>query len=880
MIDSVLDMFFAATASPEKKAVGFQVFENFVATAPVSMLSQGFSDKLMKCLINQSANAQRYLHTIAKRLLDAIVARATADGQAAPIIFAALIKDNGMLAFDKLTKTETVATIATQSSESAQLAILSVYEMLITQQSPAAKQQEVDARFNLIGDQLVSLAKIHIKSQTAPCSWTAWLDKVFQIIGALGFAIEPNDGLKEALSQPLSSKIQESFRTKFASCLANLLNATSPIDDKTKQVCNVDLAINKATGHFQRCNALLRDVGFVTLAQAESGVLELCDRVVELQNNMKSISSKKGKDAKKKSTGGEDVEMKDNETDDEEKHAMQKTAMNLLANMTLFQAYNGEADAFSMLQDFVDIHETLGTANGDPSGLPAEAVASIVEIILSFCSQSTPLHKRVADLAFRGLSSVLTPEALNSMLEVLEQKEGLAGQQALFGDAAEEINSAESANEHTDEAESTTIGEEDEEDAEDHAELLDTTSFEIIDVDDEDSDVELIDGELVEHGQNGNDDTAEDDSSETSSTSSSDNDNDDDDEDDTPDQELTDFEAKLASILRHPNSTSKTNDNADDDDDDDAASISTDSTMNSSQMEELDKHLIAIFRERSKASHGNVNGAHNTSGSSSTDPKQTKAQTQRRAKENIIAFKNRVFDLLELYLSSETKHRVGNGDGYKSAMALNALLPLLQCLRGSRSSQIQARASRVLLDVFIGTAKKRKAWPAVDVSLGFDEGEGITEEIAAAVPVPAPATINAWALLRQTLDETTLFASREHAKAGSRACLFLARCLLVSGANSGYNSDSNNISAQQIRSKIAGVYSAAHSMALARAAGGAPADEGKEVGKKKKKKGKKAGLDEDGNGNEDGKGKEEVRLPDWQAAVWSEWEEFERQTRK
>jgi len=481
----------------------------------------------MKCLINQSANAQRYLHTVAKHLLDAIVARATADEQAAPIIFAALIKDNGMLAFDKLTKTETAATIATQSSESAQLAILSVYGTLIMQQAPAAKQQEVDARLNLIGDQLVSLAKIHIKSQTAPCRWTAWLDKIFRILAALGFAIEPNDSLTHELSQPLSSKIQENFRTKFASCLANLLSATSPIDDKTKQVCNVNVAINEATGHFHRCNALLRDVGFVTLAQAESGVLELSDRVVKLQDNSKSISSKKRKDGKKKDTKKKDIEMKDNETHEEEKHAMRENAINLLANMTLFQAYNGEADAFSMLQEFVDIHEMLGAANGNPSGLPVEAVASIVEIILSFCSQSTPLHKRVADLAFRGLSSVLTTEALNSMLEVLEQKEGLAGQQALFGDAAEEIDGAESADEHTDEDKGT--DDEEEQDAEDHAERLDTTGFEIIDVDDEDSDVELIDGELVEHDQNGNDDTAEDDSSATSSPSSSDDDVDNDD---------------------------------------------------------------------------------------------------------------------------------------------------------------------------------------------------------------------------------------------------------------------------------------------------------------------------------------------------------------
>lgn len=810
------------------------------------MLAQAFSVKLMNCLINQSANEKRYLHAVAKRLLDAIVARAIADDEAAPVILAALIKDNGQLTFDKLTKSETVATIASKSTESAQLTISKVYETLITQQPPDLKPQEVDARLNLIGDQLVALTKSHIKVQPSPCDWTGWLDKTFQILGALGFAVEPNTYLQGELAQPLSLKAREGARAKFASCLANLLNATDPIDETTKQKCNANIAISEAASHFHKCNSLLRKMGIVTLSEADSRITDLCDEVFKLQEISSKGQDKKKKDKKRKEpTANDDMnqEIKNN-TD------MQKDAVNLLASMTLFQAYNGEADAINMLQEIADFHKTLGKDNTTQTHIPADVMANTTEIILSFCSQSTALHKRVADLAFKGLSSAMTPEALDSMLEVLEQKEGLAGQQALFGDAAEEVDGAEE-DEEDDENDDDDVDSASDDDPENtnEDEELDHTGFEIVDVDDEDSDVELINGELVEHenDEDEDEDEDEDDASSTTSTSSDGSDS-----SDTPDQELTDFEQKLASILNLPKSIHNN-------DDDDAASTTTDSTMNSDQMAELDTHLSAVFRERSKASGGPTT-------STSSEKQATKAQTQRRAKENIIAFKNRVLDLLTDYLSAEVKGN-GRGNGYKEPVALNCLLPLLRCLRVSRSAQIQARVSKVILEVYIGTAKKKRAWPSVDPSFGFDDNTSEDDDADDDNDVDADADEDAetntskkipiWTLLSKTLSETSLFTSREYTKAGSRVCLFLARCLLNS------SSPTSTPSLEQVRSRIAQLYSVAHTIALF----GADDPTGKES------KTKVHTVSEGGRARE-------VQLLDWQEAVWSDWAEFDRQTRK
>jgi len=171
----------------------------------------------------------------------------------------------------------------------------------------------------------------------------------------------------------------------------------------------------------------------------------------------------------------------------------------------------------------------------------------------------------------------------------------------------------------------------------------------------------------------------------------------------------------------------------------------------------------------------------------------------------------------------------------------------------------------VILEVYIGTAKKKKGWPDIDAGFGFDDhkdkdigedddGDGETDT----------SKINAWSLLSQSLIETTLFASREHTKAGSRACLFLARCLLNS------SSPTSTPSSEQVRSRIAQLYSVAHTSAFAKAAGSDAANvkyDGKES------KTKKHIVSEGGK-------EREVQLLDWQEAVWSDWAEFDRQTRK
>jgi len=786
----------------------------------------------MKCLINQSASTQRYLHAAAKRLLDAFVARAKYDEVGAPVIFACIVKDNGALSFDQVTKSNTITSIL-QSVEAPALAtIVDTYTQLIERPVGSDTEQASNTARNVVADQLVSLVRTRCQSDRPDSSQIpTWLRAVLDLLVSGGFASQESDDETSKYVPKLSQKSRVVLRTRLASCLAIPLNTAK--------------SSTEAIVYFQHCIHKLNKINVVTLAEADQQVVQLI------------------KDSSK---------LMQQDIDDKIMTKTQADALRLILAMTIFQAYEGEAEAANMLNELLAMFESFEKAQKRGRGLPKQVMTSVTEMILALCSQTTALHRRVAEIAFGDLASLLTSAGLSSMLDVLEQQEGLQGQQALFSandDGAEGEGS-------TDEKEEDDSVDEDAEDDVEDEEAATTTNgdFEIVDVDDEDSDVEIVNGELVDHKE---DDNTSDDASSVSKEEDSD-------VEDVPD-ELTEFERKLASILNVPGNTSskpKANDN--DNDDDDAASTTTDSSMGSSQMEELDTHLSAIFKQRAQS--------YNSTSTPGSGPAPTKAQTQRRAKENIVNFKNRVLDLLSIYLKA---------GGHRDPKALDCILPLLRCMRETRETQIRNKAGKVLVDSFIAVAKK-KGLPAVstvdaaeveaesssassedhgdDEDDDEDTSEDDAEEYLSPELTASDSHPPALPLLSAALDELVRFPSRDHAKAASRACLFLARCLITAA-----DASAGSISARTAtRERIAQLYEQAH----ARALGGstttdAEADMSTNGGDsiKKSKKEKKQKQQEDSARQDSVIDPKNARvLPDWQEAVWREWHQFERQTRQ
>jgi DNA polymerase phi len=227
-----------------------------------------------------------------------------------------------------------------------------------------------------------------------------------------------------------------------------------------------------------------------------------------------------------------------------------------------------------------------------------------------------------------------------------------------------------------------------------------------IDVEDM-SDVEMIDGEAV--GVDGSDKSGSDDDDEDSDDESS---GDDDEADEEDDEELAAFDKKLAEAL----GTAGFDMDGDEDD--------QDSDMNDEDMLAIEPALEKVFKEIKKRSG--------------------KKQDNKEAKDNIINFKNRVLDLLTIYVKAQ----------HSNILALDILMPLAILIRTTSSKPTAEKAFAVLKNYF-DACSKHKTTPAVSDS----------------EPVLA--------LLASVHEEMAKDGSKLHASACSRSSLFLAKVLVA-----------------------------------------------------------------------------------------------------
>jgi DNA polymerase phi len=221
----------------------------------------------------------------------------------------------------------------------------------------------------------------------------------------------------------------------------------------------------------------------------------------------------------------------------------------------------------------------------------------------------------------------------------------------------------------------------------------DDVEMEDADSEDLDSDVEVIDA------------------SDESSPDEDEADEDEEEDEDEDDENLKEFDAKLAAVLKTHRA----------DQDADAESSSSDADMNDDEMEVVDEQLAKYFRARNNA--------------------QSKKKDRTAAKVAMHNFKNRVLDLLEIYVKKSHSNPVG----------IAMILPLLRFIRITHVTQLSSKAGNVLREY--ARLCKGAAVPKID----SDE------------PV--------WPVLRAVHQEATRSGPPNHASACSQASLLLVKTL-------------------------------------------------------------------------------------------------------
>jgi DNA polymerase phi len=636
---------FHTSSSAERKALGFQVLAMAITSAPSPLLRQLFTPNLTRCIINQRAGAQRYLFDAAKAALNSAVARSKQDPSAASGLIQGLIEE-GAPNFDQATKTKTIDTLLGQASPEALASVVIFIQKLMRKPNVKhGEQAQADAQRRMLADLLLSIVRTHKEpsdlfvkhdSKQKNATPSTWLNTVLDTLIELGYC-EPSES--DEVSPALSDASKSICRSRLSSCVAQLMNL--PLADASTAVYGLLKALRSSKrSHFQlsaskEAKALVK--------RTDKAIQDAQEKVAKTKNQSKAATAQ---------------------------------AFALLFAMSVFQIYNEEPDAIPVLED---LHACAGDWGKD-----TESASVLIELLLSFVSKQSALFRKLAEQVFSAFTGSLNADGLQSMLDILTQKESLSGQQELFAQGEDGDGAGE------------------EEDSDDGS---------AIDVEDM-SDVEMVDGEAVGvHGSNesGSDDDDED-SDDESSGDDDDDDNDEADEED--EEELAAFDKKLAEAL----GTAGFDMDADEDD--------QDSDMDDEQMLAVEPALEKVFKEIKKRSG--------------------KKQDNKDAKDNIVNFKNRVLDLLSIYVKAQ----------HSNILALDILMPLAILIRTTSSKPVAEKAFAVLKNYF-DACNKHKSTPAVS------ESEPIL------------------ALLASVHEEMAKDGSKLHANACSRSSLFLAKVLVA-----------------------------------------------------------------------------------------------------
>lgn len=244
------------------------------------------------------------------------------------------------------------------------------------------------------------------------------------------------------------------------------------------------------------------------------------------------------------------------------------------------------------------------------------------------------------------------------------------------------------------------------------------------DAEGEDSDVEVIDASDVEEIDAEADDANDSDSSSDLNNSESE------DED-----ELAAFNAKLAEALGTGNDLES---NASD----------SDADMNDDEMEELDGKLAEFFRARQQTTSN-------------------KKKDKKDAKETMINFKNRVLDLLEIYVKRQPSN----------PLALDLLMPLLQLIRKTTEKQLGDRAVNLIREY--SRLCKGDKLPTIESTITADSDSYDNDQESASSSSPF------WSLLTSIHTESLKAVSHKNTKnahtvAASTASLLICKILIAS----------------------------------------------------------------------------------------------------
>ena len=320
-------------------------------------------------------------------------------------------------------------------------------------------------------------------------------------------------------------------------------------------------------------------------------------------------------------------------------------ALSLLYAVAILQLYNQDPDALNTIDDLDSFHERL--TSEEPMAGGSEF---LVETLLALVVRPSSLMRLVSRKVFEVFSEHISEKALKLLTDPLLRDEGLRGQAELF----DMVND--------DDDDDMDMDEEDPEEDELDASSLGFSKLDGIqngDNDDDDNDVKSAD-EDDKDGENDDEDEDQDEGEDEGATACG-------------NFEVDDPEA-LDKALESLLNTHRLDKDAD-------ASDGEGSDISDSEMLALDEKIAAAFKQRVKIQ------SHNSK------------KEKKDAKETVVNFKNRILDLLDIYVRAQPIN----------PLAFTILIPLLQLVRTTSTKPLANRASELIQLHLRSIRKSRQA---------------------------------------------------------------------------------------------------------------------------------------------------------------------------
>lgn len=218
------DGLFASASSDERKYWGFLLFNKILNEGSSKQASHIFTKNLVRCLTNQLAVEDRYLHRMAVKVSKAIQARVTKEPSFAAAAVRGLMGSSGAVNFDQATKTKTIEKIVADANQEALGEIIPIFEELLRR--PGTSDEKVAAsNRHIIAGLLLSVVRSKASTGNADSEedYQSILEQILSIFVRFAYFMMNTGDPATAPEPVLSQTTQELLRSRINSALNSLL---------------------------------------------------------------------------------------------------------------------------------------------------------------------------------------------------------------------------------------------------------------------------------------------------------------------------------------------------------------------------------------------------------------------------------------------------------------------------------------------------------------------------------------------------------------------------------------------------------------------------------------------------------------------------------